>query len=97
MSTPAKLRIAPGEDNYVELTCPSGIPDSLDSLKLEIRKLCRAEVDFRLQYMDDFDQFMRLFMPFIQDMPFIAEFIRRWCALFCEHEASLNLHLSILS
>ncbi|KAI3361645.1 hypothetical protein L3Q82_002010 [Scortum barcoo] len=61
MSTPAKLRIVLGEDNCVKLTFPSGIPDSVDSLKLEIQKQCGVEGEFRLQYMDnDFDQFMDL-------------------------------------
>lgn len=61
MSTPAKLRIILGEDNCVKLTLPSGIPDSVDSLKFEIQKQCGIEGEFRLQYMDnDFDQFMNL-------------------------------------
>ncbi len=61
MSTPAKLRIVLGEDNCVKLTLPSGILDSVDSLKLEIQKQCGVEGEFRLQYMDhDFDQFMNL-------------------------------------
>lgn len=61
MSTPAKLRIVLGEDNCVKLTLPSGIPDSVDSLKFEIQKQCDIDGEFRLQYMDiDFDQFMNL-------------------------------------
>lgn len=61
MSTPAKLRIVLGEDNCVKLTLPSGIPDSVDSLKFEIQKQCDIDEEFRLQYMDiDFDQFMNL-------------------------------------
>ena len=61
MSTPAKLRIVLGDDNCVKLTLPSGIPDSVDSLKIEIKKQCGTEGEFRLQYMDnDFDQFMNL-------------------------------------
>lgn len=61
MSTPAKLWIVTGEDNCVKLTLPSGIPDSVDSLKFEIQKQCGTEGQFRLQYMDnDFDQFMNL-------------------------------------
>ncbi len=61
MSTQAKLRIVLGEDNCVKLVLPSGIPDSVDSLKLEIQKQCGVEGEFRLQYMDhDFDQFMNL-------------------------------------
>lgn len=61
MSTPAKLRIVFGEDNCMKLTLPSGIPDSVDTLKFEIQKQCEVEGEFRLQYMDsDFDQLMNL-------------------------------------
>lgn len=61
MSTPAKLRIVLGEHNCAKLTLPSGIPDSVDNLKFEIKKQCGIEGEFRLQYMDiDFDQFMNL-------------------------------------
>lgn len=61
MSTPAKLRIVLGEESYVKLILPSGIPDSVDNLKFEIQKHCGIEGEFRLQYMDnDFDQFMNL-------------------------------------
>lgn len=61
MSTQAKLRIVLGEDNCMKLTLLSGIPDSVDSLRLEIQKQCGIEGEFRLQYMDnDFDQFMNL-------------------------------------
>lgn len=45
----------------MKLTLPSGIPESVDNLKLEIQKQCRVEGEFRLQYMDnDFDEFMNL-------------------------------------
>lgn len=45
----------------MKLTFPSGIPESVDSLKLEIQKQCGVEGEFRLQYMDsDSDQFMNL-------------------------------------
>ncbi len=61
MSTPAKLRIVLGQDNCVKLTLPSGIPESVDSLKLGIQNHCGMEGDFRLQCMDvDFDDVMKL-------------------------------------
>ncbi len=61
MSTPATLQIVLGQDNFVKLTLPSGIPESVDSLKLEIQNQCGIEGDFRLQYMDvDFDNSMNL-------------------------------------
>lgn len=61
MSTPAKLWIVFGEDNCLKLSLPSGIPDCVDSLQVEIQKQCGVEGEFRLQYMDpDFDQFMNL-------------------------------------
>ncbi|KAG7513607.1 hypothetical protein JOB18_012445 [Solea senegalensis] len=61
MSTPAKLCIVLGEDGCVKLTLPSGIPDSVDSLGFEIKKLCGIEGEFRLQYLvSDFDQFINL-------------------------------------
>lgn len=61
MSTAAKLLIVLGEDDRMKLTFPSGIPDSVDTLRHEIQRQCGVEGEFRLQYMDsDFDQFMNL-------------------------------------
>lgn len=40
---------------------PSGIPDSVGSLKFEIQKQCGIEGEFRPQYLDNnFDHFMNL-------------------------------------
>ena len=36
MTTPVKLRIIMGENNSEKLTLPSGIPESVEDLKLEI-------------------------------------------------------------
>lgn len=61
MSTPAKLQVVLGKDNCVKLTLPSGIPESVDSLKTGIQKQCRIEWEIRPQHLDnDFDQFMNL-------------------------------------
>lgn len=61
MTAPAKLRIILGDDNSAKLTLPSGIPESVDELKVEIKRQCAVAEDFRLQYMDvDFDEFINL-------------------------------------
>ncbi|CAL8258678.1 unnamed protein product [Arctogadus glacialis] len=61
MTTPVKLRIIMGENNSEKLTLPSGIPESVEDLKLEIKRQCAVAEDFRLQYMDvDFDEFINL-------------------------------------
>lgn len=61
MSTPAKLQIVLGEDNYAKLTFPAGMSDSVDILKSEIQKQCGIDGDFRLQYMDeDCEQYIKM-------------------------------------
>lgn len=61
MTAPVKLRIILGENNSEKLILPSGIPESVDDLKLEIKRQCAVAEDFRLQYMDvDFNEFVNL-------------------------------------
>lgn len=56
-----KLRIILGENNSEKLILPSGIPESVDELKLEIKRQCAVTEDFRLQYMDvEFNEFLNL-------------------------------------
>ncbi|XP_026163312.1 uncharacterized protein LOC113130707 [Mastacembelus armatus] len=52
----ATLRVILGVDNASKLTLPSGIPDSVDDLKGEIRRHFGLSGNFRLQYRDiEFD------------------------------------------
>lgn len=61
MTEPAKLLAVLGENNAVKLVLPSGIPKTLEDLKLEIQKQCSLTGDFRIQYMDnDFNAFLNL-------------------------------------
>lgn len=61
MTAPTKLLIILGENNALKLTLPSGIPETVDELKVEIENQCGVSEQFRLQYMDtDFDQFLNL-------------------------------------
>ncbi|MGL5956378.1 MAG: hypothetical protein ACRC0X_07235, partial [Brevinema sp.] len=61
MTNPAKFRIVLGDNDSMKLTLLSGIPNSVEELKSEIRKQCGVTGDFRLQYLDtDFDDFLNL-------------------------------------
>jgi len=45
----------------VKLTLPSGIPKTIEELKIEIKKQCGVTGDFRLQYLDtDFEDYVNL-------------------------------------
>lgn len=59
MTDSVKLRIILRENNSEKLILPSGIPESVDDLKLEIKRQCAVTEDFRLQYMDvEFNKFL---------------------------------------
>lgn len=61
MATSAVLRIILGENDSSIISLPSGIPDSVEELKSEIKRQCEVSGDFRLQYKDiDFDEFINL-------------------------------------
>ncbi|XP_051260738.1 uncharacterized protein LOC127366072 [Dicentrarchus labrax] len=61
MATPAVLRIILGQNDSSKISLPSGIPDSVEELKSEIKRQCEVAGDFRLQYKDsDFDEFINL-------------------------------------
>ncbi|KAJ0032101.1 hypothetical protein NQD34_002182 [Periophthalmus magnuspinnatus] len=61
MTDPTKLLVILGKNNAVKLALPSGIPKTLEDLKMEIQKQCSLTGDFRLQYMDnDFNEFLNL-------------------------------------
>lgn len=61
MTDCVKLRIILGENNSEKLILPSGIPESVDNLILEIKRQCAVTEDFRLQYMDvEFNEFLNL-------------------------------------
>lgn len=62
MAAPAKLLTILRENNFTKLTLHSGIPESIDKLKIEIKRQCEvADSDFRLQYMDvKFNKFLNL-------------------------------------
>ena len=61
MAASAVLRIILGENDSAKVTLPLGIPDSLEELKIEIKRQCEVSGEFRLQYKDaDFDDFLNL-------------------------------------
>lgn len=49
---PAKLRVILNPDDTRKLVLPDGIPESLEQLMDEVRKVCRLNGNFRLQYQD---------------------------------------------
>lgn len=56
MDTPVKFRLILGENDCEKLVLPSGIPDTLEELKIEIEKMFGPMGEFRLQVRDvDFD------------------------------------------
>ena len=57
----ATLRVVLGVDNASKLTLPTGIPDSLESLKGEIKRHFGLLGNFRLQYRDiEFNDYVNL-------------------------------------
>lgn len=49
---PAKLRVILNPDDTRKLVLPGGIPESMEQLMDEVRKVCGLNGNFRLQYQD---------------------------------------------
>ncbi|XP_037621965.1 uncharacterized protein LOC119486148 isoform X2 [Sebastes umbrosus] len=49
---PAKLRVILNPDDTRKLILPNGIPETMEQLMYEVRKVCGLNANFRLQYQD---------------------------------------------
>ena len=61
MEGTVRLRIQLGEEDFVKLNLPDGLPSSVDELTETIKNKCNIRYDFRLHYLDpDFNAFVNI-------------------------------------